>query len=70
MKFFDIVFPDTAYRMKVLNLFPEEFRKGYMAYKHNKLKAESLFDKEIFTTEIKYDFNGIDRFVIGRKKLK
>ena len=47
MKFFDIAFPDTAYRMKVLNLFPEEFKKGYMAYKHNKLKAESLFDKEI-----------------------
>ena len=28
MKFFDVMFPDTGYRMKVLNLFPEEFKKG------------------------------------------
>jgi hypothetical protein len=30
MKFFDVAFPDTAYRMKVLNLFPDDFKKGYM----------------------------------------
>lgn len=46
---------------------------GIMAFECGEGQAEyicSLFDKEIFTTEIKYDFNGIDRFVIGRKKLK
>jgi hypothetical protein len=41
MRFFDVAFPDTAYRMKVLNLFPDEFKKGYAAYKSGKL-AEKL----------------------------
>ena len=40
MRFFDIAFPDTNYRMKVLNLFPEEFKKGYHAYRRNLLKDE------------------------------
>ena len=37
MRFFDVAFPDTNYRMQVLNLFPEEFKKGYVAYKSGKL---------------------------------
>ena len=40
MRFFDVAFPDTNYRMKVLNLFPEEFKKGYHAYKRNLLNDE------------------------------
>lgn len=40
MKFFDIAFPDTNYRMKVLNLFPDEFKKGYYAYRKNKLSPD------------------------------
>ena len=40
MRFFDVAFPDTNYRIKVLNLFPEEFKKGYHAYKRNLLKDE------------------------------
>ena len=32
MKFFD-TFIDIQYRMKVLNLFPEEFKKGYILYR-------------------------------------
>ena len=40
MRFFDVAFPDTNYRMKVLNLFPEEFKKGYHSYKRNLLKDE------------------------------
>ena len=40
MRFFDVAFPDTNYRMKVLNLFPDEFKKGYHAYKRNLLKDE------------------------------
>lgn len=39
MRFFDDMFPDTNYRLKVLNLFPEEFKKGYVAYKTGKLVA-------------------------------
>ena len=47
MKFFDQAFPDTAYRMQVLNMFPDEFKKGYVAYKSGKLsKQKSLSGQE------------------------
>lgn len=36
MRFFDR-FADPGYRMKVLNLFPDEFKKGYMLFKQGKL---------------------------------
>jgi hypothetical protein len=39
MRFFD-TFSDINYRMKVLNLFPDEFKKGYMLYKQNKLQQD------------------------------
>ena len=42
MRFFDVAFPDTTYRMKVLNLFPDEFRKGYVAYKSGKLNETAV----------------------------
>jgi hypothetical protein len=33
--------------MQVLNLFPDEFKKGYVAYKSGKLSlGKSLFDKD------------------------
>ena len=41
MKFFDQAFPDTAQRMKILNMFPDDFKKGYVAYKNNKLTTDS-----------------------------
>ena len=37
MKYFDDAFKDINYRMRILNLFPKEFAKGYMLYKQNKL---------------------------------
>ncbi len=43
MAFFDEQFKDLEYRMKVLKLFPEEFAKGYMLYKQNKLNSEEEF---------------------------
>ncbi len=46
---------------------------GIMAFECGENQAEyicSLFDKDLFDTEIRKDFNGTDRFVIGRKKLK
>ena len=46
MRFFDVMFPDTAYRMQVLNLFPEEFKKGYFAYKNGKLTEKSIVGGE------------------------
>ena len=46
MKFFDQAFPDTNYRMQVLNLFPDEFKKGYAAYKSGRLASKTLFDRD------------------------
>ena len=39
MKFFDDYFTDATYRQKILNLFPDEFKKGYRLYKLGKLPA-------------------------------
>lgn len=40
MRFFDDMFRDTSQRMKMLNLFPQEFKKGYVLYKEGKLKPD------------------------------
>ena len=45
MRFFD-TFTDIAYRMKVLNLFPDEFKKGYLLYKKGKLKQDDFTTTE------------------------
>lgn len=37
MKFFDEYFRDTQQRMRALDLFPDEFKKGYILYKKGKL---------------------------------
>ena len=37
MRFFDSYYKDTQERMRVLNLFPKEFKKGYELYKKKKL---------------------------------
>lgn len=46
MKFFDQAFPDTSYRMEVLNLFPDDFKRGYVAYKSGKLAPKNILDKD------------------------
>jgi len=43
MTFFDTKFPDIGYRMKVLDLFPPEFKKGYLLYKQGKLPNDELY---------------------------
>ena len=40
MKFFDDNFRDTAYRNKILTIFPKEFAVGYEMYKNGLLPAE------------------------------
>lgn len=40
MRFFDEQFRNTVQRMKVLELFPDEFKKGYILYKKGKLPPE------------------------------
>ena len=42
MRFFDTKFPDVGYRMKVLDLFPPEFKKGYLLYKQGKLPVDEI----------------------------
>ena len=37
MKFFDDFYRDTQQRIKILQLFPKEFKKGYILYKKDKL---------------------------------
>ena len=42
MAFFDECFRDVNYRMKILKLFPEEFKKGYILFKQGKLTPEYI----------------------------
>lgn len=41
MTFFDTQFKTPGLRLKVLKLFPKDFRKGYQLYKQGKLKDEA-----------------------------
>lgn len=40
MKYFDEQFRDTTQKLKILKLFPDEFKKGYKLYKEGKLTPE------------------------------
>lgn len=44
MSYFDNEFPSAEYRAKILNLFPNEFRKGYNLYKKGKLTGDYAGD--------------------------
>ena len=44
MKYFDDAFRDIDYRTRILNLFPKEFKKGYLLYKQGKLKGDYAGD--------------------------
>ena len=46
MRYFDLTFKDTTQRVKILNLFPSEFKKGYILYKEGKLPPQFAGDKE------------------------
>ena len=41
MRYFDDQFPNIQHRLKVLNMFPKEFAKGYILYKQGKLIDDS-----------------------------
>lgn len=65
MKFFDDAFKDVRQRMKMLKLFPDEFRKGYALYKEGKLIPDFIGDKSgwyLLETKnvIKFNINGED----------
>ncbi len=65
MKYFDDVFKDANQKVKVLNLFPKEFKKGYILYKEGKLLPDFNGDTagwyllDINST-IKFNINGED----------
>ncbi len=65
MKYFDDVFKDANQRMRVLNLFPKEFKKGYILFKEGKLQPDFFGDSngwyllDIDKT-IKFNINGDD----------
>jgi hypothetical protein len=40
MRWFDDRFPDLNYRMRILDMFPEDFKKGYILYKKGKLPTD------------------------------
>ena len=65
MKFFDENFRDTAQKMRILKMFPDEFAKGYTLYKQGKLVAEFQGDTTGWylldpTKTVKFNANGED----------
>lgn len=46
MAYFDQKFPDVAYRLKVLKMFPEDIQKAYMLYKQGKLVQDYDYTQE------------------------
>jgi len=65
MKYFDDTFRDINQRMRIINLFPPEFQKGYVLYKKNLLPPEFPGDKSgwyLLDTNyaIKFSMNGED----------
>lgn len=66
MKFFD-TFRDPAYRLKVLNLFPKEFQKGYILYKQGKLLNDS--DLEGYNSWYLLDINSTVKFNINENDM-
>lgn len=65
MKYFDEQFRDTTFRLRILKAFPQEFAKGYIAYKEGKLVPEYMGDTNgwyMLTpgAAIKFNINGSD----------
>ena len=65
MRFFDVLYTDTAQRTKVLNLFPPEFKKGYKAFKEGRIKPDFPGDSGSWyllnvKSVVKFNFNGDD----------
>ena len=65
MKYFDELYRDTSQRMRILKMFPTEFRKGYMLYKQGKLPPEFPGDENGWylldpNMTVKFNYNGED----------
>jgi len=65
MRYFDDAFSSIEERMRVLEVFPEEFKKAYKLYKQNKLAAEFPGEQSGWYflktgAAIKFNLNGED----------
>ena len=65
MKYFDLAFKDTTQRIKMLNAFPAEFKKGYILYKEGKLPPQFVGDTAGWylldtASSLKFNVNGDD----------
>ena len=65
MKFFDECFRDTAQKMRILKMFPDEFKKGYLLYRQGKLPPEFSGDTNGWylldpSKTVKFTANGED----------
>lgn len=65
MRFFDDKFADISYRLKILDMFPDEFKKGYLLYKKGKLPGDFNGDKSGWyllnpVNAFKLNINGTD----------
>ena len=65
MKFFDEYFKTPEYRIKVLQSFPKDFQRGYLAYKEGKLPPDERGDSAGWymldpTCAFKFNINGED----------
>ena len=60
MKYFDDCFTDSVQKLKMLNLFPDEFRKGYKLFKQGKLVPDFPGDEQgwyLLDHELAFKFN-------------
>ena len=65
MRYFDVMFKSTEQRMKMLEIFPKEFTKGYLLYKKGKLEPQFAGDTPGWylldpDSTIKFNVNGDD----------
>ena len=65
MKYFDDMFKDVNQKIRILNLFPKEFKKGYLLYKEGKLLPDFQGDTAgwyLLETDkvIKFNISGED----------
>ena len=65
MRYFDDKFKDAQQKMKILNLFPKEFKRGYILYKEGKLIPDFEGDTSGWylldiNKAVKFNINGED----------
>lgn len=65
MKFFDDFYKNQEMRLRIINAFPQEFKKGYALYREGKLPAEAPGDTSGWylldiNNTVKFNIGGVD----------